>query len=203
MAVDMYKTGWWKKDPLATCTVDELLDIIVEPSNGHFCLPKDAYNEVYPNVYISDSSTALSIYTLRLLGVTHVLNAAMGKVKGMGCVNTTASYYKTANIKFLGVEAIDVSPFRLEKYFNEAAEFIGDALNDGGCVLVHCQSGISRSTTLVVAFLMLKKLMSVREALTQVRQHRQILPNDGFLKQLCDLNSRLHTQCHKRSSSYR
>ncbi|CAM1321057.1 DUSP3 (predicted) [Pycnogonum litorale] len=198
----MYTTGWWRKDPSATCTVEELIDIISEPNNGTITLPTDAYNEVYRNIYISDSSTALSTIMLRNMGMTHVVNAAMGKDRMMGLVNTTQSYYNSSNIKFFGVEAIDVSPFRLERYFHQTADFIDEALSDDGCVLVHCQQGVSRSTTLVLAYLMIKKNMSVQQAMKQVRKHRDILPNDGFLKQLCDLNDQLFHKHDRRIKNY-
>ena len=53
---------------------------------------------------------------------------------------------------------------------------------------MHCQSGVSRSATIVLAFLMTKRSMDLTEAVKTVRRKRKINPNDGFLKQLCDLN---------------
>lgn len=51
-----------------------------------------------------------------------------------------------------------------------------------GAVLVHCQKGISRSATLVVAYLMRRNGWSPSEALEFVRRHRPIAnPNLGFL----------------------
>lgn len=60
-----------------------------------------------------------------------------------------------------------------------------------GKVLVHCLQGLSRSATLVLAFLMIKKGMTVTEAVETVRSKRRIYPNDGFLQQLCDLEMRM------------
>ena len=63
-----------------------------------------------------------------------------------------------------------------------------------GRVYVHCQQGISRSATIVLAFLMLKRSMDVIEAVKTVREKREIFPNDGFLRQLCELDQTLTYQ---------
>lgn len=51
--------------------------------------------------------------------------------------------------------------------------------------------GISRSAVLVVAYLMIFHSMAILEALMTVRKKRAIYPNDGFLKQLRELNEKL------------
>lgn len=63
-----------------------------------------------------------------------------------------------------------------------------------GKVLVHCARGISRSAALVLAFLMIKERLIVVEAVEAVRGRRNILPNVGFLDQLCHLDSSLALQ---------
>lgn len=180
---------WWNKDK-NMCTIDDLLGIIREPT-GHYELPTDPCNEVYPGIILSDGPTALCTSMLKRMGVSHVLNAAQGKDRP-GQVNTSPSFYSHSGIRYLGVEAFDHIAFRLYPYFDEAADFMQDALDSGGKVLVHCRAGISRSATLVCAFLMLKKRLSAQEAIRTVRKNRAIIPNDGFLQQLCDLNERLH-----------
>lgn len=61
-------------------------------------------------------------------------------------------------------------------------------------VLVHCVMGRSRSATLVLAYLMMKHSLSVVDAIEHVRQHRCILPNHGFLKQLRALDIALQEE---------
>lgn len=63
-----------------------------------------------------------------------------------------------------------------------------------GKVLVHCARGVSRSATLALAYLMIKERLTLVEAVEAVRRHRNILPNVGFLNQLCVLDSSLALQ---------
>lgn len=60
-------------------------------------------------------------------------------------------------------------------------------------VLVHCSQGISRSSTFAIAYLMIKKHMTIQEAVRQIRTHRKICPNSGFIFQLVKLNTQLQS----------
>lgn len=52
-------------------------------------------------------------------------------------------------------------------------------------MLVHCYAGVSRSVTIVVAYIMKKYNWNVDEALNFVKEKRVVAkPNDGFMKQL-------------------
>lgn len=63
-----------------------------------------------------------------------------------------------------------------------------------GRVLVHCLMGVSRSATLVLAFLMIVEGLTLREAVAAVRPHRDICPNPGFLQQLRILDMSLERE---------
>ncbi|XP_061601225.1 dual specificity phosphatase 29-like [Cololabis saira] len=149
-------------------------------------------NQVWPSVYIGDEKTALERPGLKDLGITHVLNAAEGKWNN---VVTGAAYYRDMDIKYFGVEADDKPTFNMSQYFCPAAEFIHEALSHPQSkVLVHCVMGRSRSATLVLAYLMMKRSLTVVDAIDHVRQHRCILPNHGFLKQLRALDITLQEE---------
>ncbi|XP_008563079.1 PREDICTED: inactive dual specificity phosphatase 27-like, partial [Galeopterus variegatus] len=60
-----------------------------------------------------------------------------------------------------------------------------------GKVLVSSEMGISRSAVLVAAYLMIFHNMTILEALMTLRKKRPIYPNDGFVKQLRELNEKL------------
>ncbi|XP_049645191.1 dual specificity protein phosphatase 13-like [Suncus etruscus] len=144
-------------------------------------------DEVWPNLYIGDAVTANNRFELWKLGITHVLNAAHG---GLYCQGSP-DFYGTS-VTYLGVPAHDLPDFDISTYFSSAADFIHQALcTPGAKVLVHCVVGVSRSATLVLAFLMLRQQLTLRQAVIAVRQHRWIFPNRGFLRQLCRLDREL------------
>ncbi|GAB6026224.1 hypothetical protein CHUAL_012431 [Chamberlinius hualienensis] len=183
----------WRSKVEPLCTTRELVNIIVAPSGGIYVLPTDPYNEVYPNIFVGDVSTALCTQVLKRIGITHVLNAAQGKEK-FYFVNTSAGYYEMHGIKFLGIPAVDFMNFKMEPYFEQAADFVEEGVKAGGKVLIHCRVGVSRSATLALAYLIIKKGMTAQDAMRTVRAQREIIPNPGFLQQLCDLNERIHRQ---------
>lgn len=61
-------------------------------------------------------------------------------------------------------------------------------------VLVHCAMGVSRSATVVLAFLMICENMTLVDAIQTVQAHRDICPNSGFLRQLQVLDNRLRRE---------
>ena len=57
--------------------------------------------------------------------------------------------------------------------------------------MVHCVQGVSRSATLVLAFLLTRRGMRLLAATSLLLQARDICPNDGFLRQLAELDLKL------------
>jgi len=78
---------------------------------------------------------------------------------------------------------LDESP--LIEHFDKTFEFIELALSNNGKILVHCMAGVSRSPTVVTAYLMRKRKLSFEDAFAIVKAKRDCVgPNDGFMKQL-------------------
>ncbi|MBN3296921.1 dual specificity protein phosphatase 26 [Amia ocellicauda] len=139
-------------------------------------------DEVWPGLYIGDQDIAADRRELTKLGITHILNCAHTKWRG------GAEHYEGMNITYHGIEAHDSPTFDMSVNFYPAAEFIHKALNSGGKILVHCAVGVSRSATLVLAYLMIRQNMTLVEAIKTVKDHRGIIPNRGFLRQLNGLD---------------
>ncbi|KAJ9586251.1 hypothetical protein L9F63_020113 [Diploptera punctata] len=149
-------------------------------------------DEVYPNIFIGDAGAAKNIPYLKRIGITHVLNTAEGNRFGM--VNTNREYYRRADIKYLGVQLLDLPMTNISIHFQETADFIESGIKSGGKVLVHCLMGMSRSSTCVLSYLMIKEGFTANDAVRRVRLYRAIRPNDGFLHQLAELDNKLRRE---------
>ncbi|XP_022251293.1 dual specificity protein phosphatase 3-like isoform X2 [Limulus polyphemus] len=181
--------------PKVSCNVHTILPHSLGkhiPFGEHMTVTEDC-DEVYPSIFIGNESTARNIAFLQQIGITHVVNTAEGT--GIGQVNTGKSYYHSISVQYLGMNILDIPQARISSHFDEAGNFIDSALKNGGKVLIHCFMGISRSSTVAIAYLMLKKGMTAEEALHVLRSKRDVRPNEGFLQQLVELDSKLKCQC--------
>nr|XP_036869256.1 dual specificity protein phosphatase 13 isoform X4 [Manis javanica] len=145
-------------------------------------------DEVWPSLFLGDAYAARDKNKLVQLGITHIVNVAAGKFQ----VDTGAKFYRGMPLEYYGIEADDNPFFDLSVYFLPVARYIRTALSvPQGRVLVHCAMGVSRSATVVLAFLMICENMTLVEAIQAVQAHRNICPNSGFLRQLQVLDNRL------------
>ncbi|XP_027744027.1 inactive dual specificity phosphatase 27 isoform X1 [Empidonax traillii] len=187
MVEDLYNRVKEKIDDTSLFNTPCVMDLQRALMKDRLETPRDAVDEVWPNVFIAEKSVAVNKSRLKRLGITHVLNAAHGTG-----VYTGPSFYNGLNIQYLGIEVDDFPDMDISKHFRLAAEFLDEALlTYRGRVLVSSEMGISRSAVLVAAYLMIYHHMTVLEALMTLRKKRAIYPNDGFLKQLRELNEQL------------
>ncbi|XP_076856015.1 dual specificity protein phosphatase 13A isoform X2 [Brachyhypopomus gauderio] len=136
-------------------------------------------DEVWPNLFLGDMSIANDRYGLWKLEISHVLNAAHGK---MHCLGSHEFY--GSSIEYHGVPADDSPAFNLSLFFHPCADYIHQVLSSPGV-------GVSRSASLVLAYLMIHQQLPLLDAIKTVKEHRWIFPNRGFLKQLRALDMTL------------
>jgi dual specificity phosphatase 12 len=123
-------------------------------------------------------------------GITHIVTVFKGTLP--------ADYYDRFEI--LSIEVDDDEASDIIQYFPKANKFINDALFpdevDGfltkvkkphqTSVAVLCQAGMSRSPTILSAYLMKKYGLNVEQSLhaIQRKRERKVKPNDNFMEQL-------------------
>ncbi|KAK9364098.1 protein-tyrosine phosphatase-like protein [Lipomyces starkeyi] len=127
------------------------------------------------NIYIGTLFALQGQKALADAGVTHVLSALMGKIE----MRLVSSF------KHMHIQVEDDDDEDMLQYFDQSNAFIAEALSSGGTILVHCIAGISRSSTLVIAYIMQDRRISLEEAWSLVQEGRPIAcPNDSFKEQL-------------------
>ena len=86
----------------------------------------------------------------------------------------------------------DTEDFEIINYFDEASELINNCKLKGSVLLVHCKFGISRSASIIIAYLIKYNKLKVEDALRFVKEKRsKIKPNKGFINQLYEYEKRL------------
>ncbi|KAL0342271.1 UNVERIFIED_CONTAM: Dual specificity protein phosphatase PHS1 [Sesamum calycinum] len=154
-------------------------------------LISDAANTEKPSpisggLFIGGALAARSVYTLQLLGITHILCLCSNEIGQEDSQFPELFEYKNFSI-------CDNEETNISEIFQEAHDFINQVEQIGGKVLVHCFEGKSRSATLVLAYLMLRKNFTLLEAWNALKQaHRRAQPNDGFARILLELDQKLH-----------
>ena len=125
--------------------------------------------KIHDGLYLTDFPNAKDYEALKALGVRQILT-----------IGKELPRHGEPIFKVMHVKVNDVPTENLKKYFNSTFDFI-----KRGPTVVHCAMGISRSTTIVIAYLMRKHGMSYDDALALCKERRPIInPNPGFKKQL-------------------
>ncbi|ODM91974.1 Protein phosphatase Slingshot [Orchesella cincta] len=87
--------------------------------------------------------------------------------------------------RYMNIPVIDNEETDLLRYFNDSYRFISQALKEDKNVLVHCKMGISRSATIVIAYVMKTRNWDLPRSLEHVKKRRTcVKPNPHFMKQL-------------------
>ncbi|KAF5732247.1 hypothetical protein HS088_TW18G00938 [Tripterygium wilfordii] len=154
-------------------------------------LISDAANTEKPccitsSLFIGGNLAARSVYTLQHLGITHILCLCSNEIGQSDSQFPHLFEYKNFSI-------CDSEDANISSIFEEASDFIDHVEQIDGRVLVHCFEGKSRSATVVLAYLMLRKNFTLLEAWNRLKRlHRRAQPNDGFARILLDLDKKLH-----------
>ncbi|KAK0197124.1 protein-tyrosine phosphatase-like protein [Armillaria mellea] len=83
------------------------------------------------------------------------------------------------------IPILDTSSADIKSYLEAACNYIDQSLRSGKSVLVHCQQGVSRSASIVIAYLIRNRGMSYDSAFAYVKRERAcIAPNSGFVQAL-------------------
>lgn len=135
--------------------------------------PDNIPAEITENLYLG-SQDCCDLHILQQFGISSVLSVGIEAP----CVYSHVNY---KHVPCLDLPETDIVAV-LE---NDCAPFLSEAIRNGKNVLVHCNAGVSRSSAVIIGFLMLSNSLSYKDAYNVVKLKRQcIKPNSGFEKQL-------------------
>ncbi|KAJ4298313.1 hypothetical protein N0V90_006213 [Kalmusia sp. IMI 367209] len=149
---------------------------IAEPINSIAEVPRlyiSEYSSLCPNNITVPQSTTL----LQKHNITHVLSLTDQRNRPI-CT-------PDLDIRQIHID-IEDNPFEdVVMVLEGACAWIDDALEKDGTVLVHCIQGVSRSGSIVIAYLMRSLEIGFDAALGLARKSRVAIgPNSGFVEQL-------------------
>lgn len=141
-------------------------------------------SEVLPSLYLCGACAIVRPETLEKLEIKFVVNAT---------VELPDTPLPDDRPEYLRVAIKDSRESNLIEYFDQVADMVEKTRQEDGKSLIHCVAGVSRSVSLVLAYLMKYADMSLKNAFQHVRAVRpQVRPNLGFFKQLIEYEQRLH-----------
>lgn len=123
-------------------------------------------SKITPNLFLSgDDYTTKDLYDN---GITHILNIS----------TTDDNAYPDITTLFINIPdggGLSIDGKSIEEYFPQTYAFIQGAIDAGEKVLIHCHMGISRSATIVIAYLMKTLNMPYINVLAMVKTKRTIV----------------------------
>lgn len=134
-------------------------------------------DEIEPGLWLGNVAAAANLPTLEKLAIRSILT--------IDSCPLPAHVTENPSLRVKYIQASDVPREDLIKHFEDTNNFIRESLEEERNVLVHCYFGVSRSATIVIAYIMSKYRVSYDSALDRVRSKRRFVsPNPGFTNQL-------------------
>lgn len=136
---------------------------------------------ILPGIYLGDINNANNIEILSKCNIGYVINVA----------KELNNVYEKTSIKTIKLPW-DHNQEDIMVNFDSAFDFVEEALNSNVNVLIHCHCGISRSASLVIAYVMKSRGYNFETAYMFVKNISPcISPNLSLLSQLLEFEKRI------------
>jgi len=144
------------------------------PSPPHTPDMRFDMSKIIEGLYLGGEEIAINKELLKKNNVSIVLN-----------VTSHIPHYYESEFTYHRVPIGDAPHVNIKQYFEDTFKIIDEAITNNNNILVHCQAGISRSATIVIAYIMKKNKMKMNDAYNFVHNNRRCIgPNLGFCGQL-------------------
>lgn len=155
----------------------------------------DIYNcdEIIPGIWLG-GRRAVSIANFERLQIDLVITLMSEEdIEHYGIDSVMKDASEDLGVSWIQCECEDTPEEDISGYFQDISDILTQCIHGGKKVLIHCLGGISRSPTLVCAYLIQSCEIGWKQALTFVQGKRSCIdPNIGFLLQLEEWDTILH-----------
>lgn len=146
--------------------------------NDVICKSHGDVDQITQHIYICNMDAAKQQAVYAEIGIGARLNISSSKL--------------LANLHNLNINIKDEPDVDISQFFDLTYEFLTWCISKNLRVLINCRAGISRSPTIVLAFLMRRYDLSFDIADHYLKSRRScIKPNLGFVKQLIEYRASL------------
>ena len=145
-----------------------------------FVSTKFEANKIVDGLWLGSLQSA---HSLKKGEFDHLISVSCGRI-------SSPKFLKSHTI----IDIRDVRDEAIHEHFRHTNSIIANAIKNNEHVLVHCMAGVSRSATLVAAYLISTGMTDV-EALSHIQMRRPCInPNKGFRIQLQNFYFTLQSQ---------
>ena len=128
-------------------------------------------DQITDTIYLGNMLCAFNKKKLKEIGIKKVLTV----------MNDFGNHYNKNEFIHKKIDVEDSFKTNIIQYFKECLFFMDG--NDK--VFVHCAAGMSRSPTVVIAYIMWKNKIFLNDAIKIVKNKRRLIsPNENFMNQL-------------------
>jgi len=146
-------------------------------------------SKVTDQLYLGSDVVARDSALLEENKITHILN----------CAGTVCNDYFPDKFIYKTLHLLDGRQEDVRAVFLEVMDFIDEVVQTNGHIFIHCQQGISRSSTMLICYLIWKWKQPAQIIGETVKQARNISsPNAGFIVQLIEFGQLVSQPLEKR-----
>ena len=132
---------------------------------------EDDIDQITETIFLGNIDAAFNKKKLKQLGIKKILTV----------MSAFGNHYSPHEFIHKSIDVDDDFRTNIICHFKECILFI----EGKDKIFVHCAAGMSRSPTIVIAYIMWKRKLRLNEAIKFVKEKRSIIsPNDNFMNQL-------------------
>ena len=132
---------------------------------------EDDISQITNTIYLGNIDAAFNKKKLKQIGIKKILTV----------MEAFGNHYGSNEFIHKSIDVEDNYQTNIIRYFKDCFLFI----EGKDKIFVHCAAGMSRSPTIVIAYIMWKNKLSLNKAIKFVKEKRPLIsPNDNFMNQL-------------------